>query len=68
MMKFDHLNLPASDLARSRDWYIATLGLKVEFEMPDRRTVALRAPVGRALDEGKMRASARSLTGCGAAP
>ena len=31
MMKFDHLCLPVSSLERSRDWYIATLGLKVEF-------------------------------------
>ena len=25
MMKFDHLNLPVSDLDRSRDWYVSTL-------------------------------------------
>jgi predicted enzyme related to lactoylglutathione lyase len=31
MIKFDHLAIPASDLARSRDWYMATLGLVVEF-------------------------------------
>jgi catechol 2,3-dioxygenase-like lactoylglutathione lyase family enzyme len=42
MMKLDHLNLPVSDLSRSRAWYIDTLGLKVEFEVPDRRTVALQ--------------------------
>jgi len=42
MMKFDHLNLPVSDLARSRDWYVATLALAVEFELPERRTVALQ--------------------------
>lgn len=42
MMKFDHLNLPVSDLERSRDWFISTLGLKVEFEITDRRTVALQ--------------------------
>ena len=42
MMKFDHLNLPVSDLARSRDWYVGTLELAVEFEVPDRRTVALQ--------------------------
>ncbi|MBY0324411.1 MAG: VOC family protein [Reyranella sp.] len=34
MMKFDHLALPVSNLDRSREWYIATLGLKVEFEIP----------------------------------
>ena len=30
MIKFDHLRIPVSDLARSRDWYIRTLGLTVE--------------------------------------
>ena len=49
MMKFDHLSLPVSDLARSREWYIQTLGLKVEFEMPDRRTVALQDGEGFAI-------------------
>jgi catechol 2,3-dioxygenase-like lactoylglutathione lyase family enzyme len=35
MIKFDHLRIPVSDLARSRDWYIRTLGLKVAFEVPN---------------------------------
>jgi catechol 2,3-dioxygenase-like lactoylglutathione lyase family enzyme len=42
MLKLDHLRLPVSDLARSRDWYVGTLGLTVEFEVPDRQTVALQ--------------------------
>ncbi|MFI4999446.1 MAG: VOC family protein, partial [Reyranellales bacterium] len=49
MMKFDHLNIPVSSVERSRDWYIATLGLKVEFEVPERRTVALQDSDGFAL-------------------
>ena len=49
MMKFDHLNIPVSSLDRSRDWYISTLGLKVEFEIPDRRTVALQDSEGFAI-------------------
>jgi catechol 2,3-dioxygenase-like lactoylglutathione lyase family enzyme len=49
MMKFDHLNLPVSDLARSRAWYIDTLGLGVEFEVPNRRTVALQDGEGFAI-------------------
>lgn len=49
MMKFDHLNLPVSDLERSRDWYVSTLGLKVEFEVPERRTVALQDSEGFAI-------------------
>jgi catechol 2,3-dioxygenase-like lactoylglutathione lyase family enzyme len=32
MVKFDHMNLPVSDVRRSRDWYVNKLGFKVEFE------------------------------------
>jgi catechol 2,3-dioxygenase-like lactoylglutathione lyase family enzyme len=46
MMRFDHLRIPVTDLARSRDWYTRTLGLTVEFEVPDRRTVALQDTAG----------------------
>ena len=42
LMKFDHLRISVTDTARSRDWYVRTLGLKVEFEVPDRRTIALQ--------------------------
>jgi catechol 2,3-dioxygenase-like lactoylglutathione lyase family enzyme len=42
MIKFDHLRIPVTDLPRSREWYIRTLGMTVEFEMPDRQTVALQ--------------------------
>lgn len=42
MLKLDHLRLPVTDLARSRDWYVGTLGLAVEFEVAERRTVALQ--------------------------
>ena len=42
MMRFDHLRIPVSDLARSRRWYVDTFQLTVEFEVPDRRTVALQ--------------------------
>jgi catechol 2,3-dioxygenase-like lactoylglutathione lyase family enzyme len=49
MMKFDHLSLPVSDLDRSREWYVTALGLKVEFEVPDRRTVALQDGEGFAI-------------------
>ncbi len=48
-MKFGHLNIPVSDLGCSRGWYISTLGLKVEFEVPDRRTVALQDGDGFAI-------------------
>ena len=41
MMKFDHLNLPVSNLERSRDWYVGTLGLAVEFDVRRNRTNTL---------------------------
>jgi len=49
MMKFDHLSIPVTDQIRSRDWYVSTLGLQVEFEVPERRTVALRDSDGFAI-------------------
>jgi catechol 2,3-dioxygenase-like lactoylglutathione lyase family enzyme len=49
MMKFDHLRIPVGDLARSREWYVATLGLKVEFEVPEQRSVALNDSDGFAI-------------------
>ncbi len=48
-MKLDHLALPVADYAASRDWYVKTLGLKVEFEMPDRQAVALQDSDGFAI-------------------
>jgi catechol 2,3-dioxygenase-like lactoylglutathione lyase family enzyme len=41
MIKFDHMNLPVSDPKASRDWYVANFGFRVEFEVPERKTVAL---------------------------
>jgi catechol 2,3-dioxygenase-like lactoylglutathione lyase family enzyme len=49
MMKFDHLNLPVGNLECSRDWWVSTLGLKVEFEVADTRTVALNDSEGFAI-------------------
>ena len=49
MMKFDHLNLPVSDLDRSRTWWVDSLGLEVEFEVPSTRTVALNDGEGFAI-------------------
>jgi catechol 2,3-dioxygenase-like lactoylglutathione lyase family enzyme len=42
MMKFDHLAIPVTDLDRSRHWYVETLGLKIEFEVPERHAVAVQ--------------------------
>ena len=41
MIKLDHLTIPVSDRVRSRDWYVKTLGLRVEFEVPARNASAL---------------------------
>jgi catechol 2,3-dioxygenase-like lactoylglutathione lyase family enzyme len=49
MIKLDHLAIPVADCARSRDWYVATLGLRVEFEVPDRHLVALQDSEGFAI-------------------
>jgi predicted enzyme related to lactoylglutathione lyase len=42
MPKFDHLTIPVSNWTASRDWYAQILGLKVEFEIASRQTVALQ--------------------------
>jgi len=42
MTKLNHLAIPVRDFVRSREWYTANLGLKVEFEIPERKTVALQ--------------------------
>ena len=42
MVRLDHLTIPVRKLDRSRSWYTDNLGLKVEFEIPERRTVALQ--------------------------
>jgi len=49
MMKLDHLNLPVRDVERSRAWYQTTLGLKLELDIPDRRTVAVNDGDGFAI-------------------
>jgi len=41
MVRLDHLSIPVRQYTKSRDWYTNHLDLKVEFEIPERRTVAL---------------------------
>jgi catechol 2,3-dioxygenase-like lactoylglutathione lyase family enzyme len=38
----DHLTIVVRDADRSRDWYTTVLGLRVEFELPSPRAVALQ--------------------------
>jgi catechol 2,3-dioxygenase-like lactoylglutathione lyase family enzyme len=40
--RLDHLSLPVRDWRKSRDWYTDHLGFEVEFEIPDRKTAAIR--------------------------
>jgi catechol 2,3-dioxygenase-like lactoylglutathione lyase family enzyme len=42
MARLDHLFLPVRDWRRSRDWYKDHLGFEVEFEIPERKTAAMR--------------------------
>ena len=49
MMKFDHLAIPVSDVGQSRDWYVSHLGLAVEFEVAERRLIALQDSEGFAI-------------------
>jgi catechol 2,3-dioxygenase-like lactoylglutathione lyase family enzyme len=42
MVRLDHLSLPVRDWQTSRDWYRQHLGFEVEFEIPDRKTAAMR--------------------------
>lgn len=41
MIKLDHLTIPVRDRETSRDWYVTTLGLRLEFEVPARNASAL---------------------------
>ena len=49
MTKLDHLTIRVRDLDAARAWYIGHLGLKLEFEVPGRRTVALQDDGGLTL-------------------
>ena len=42
MPRLDHLSMPVRDWRKSRDWYKDHLGFEVEFEIPDRKTAAMR--------------------------
>ena len=46
MVKFDHMNLPVSDPDASCDFYVKTFGFKVEFEVKERRTIAIQDDAG----------------------
>ena len=41
MIRLNHFTIPVRDYLRSKEWYSRNLGLRVEFEIPERKTVAL---------------------------
>lgn len=42
MPRFDHLAIPVTSWVASRDWYVETLGLVIEFEAQERKTAAVK--------------------------
>ena len=42
MPRLDHLSLPVHDWRKSCDWYKDHLAFEVEFEIPERKTAAMR--------------------------
>jgi catechol 2,3-dioxygenase-like lactoylglutathione lyase family enzyme len=60
--KLNHLQITVRDAARSRDWYVENIGLKVEFEVPQQGFVALEDDWGMALliSRGKLAKGAAS--------
>ena len=49
MVKLDHLTIRVRDLDAARRWYVGHLGMRLEFEVPGRRTVALQDDAGLTL-------------------
>lgn len=41
MIRLNHISIPVRDYTVSKDWYAVNLGLRIEFEIPERQTVAL---------------------------
>jgi catechol 2,3-dioxygenase-like lactoylglutathione lyase family enzyme len=60
MVKLDHLTIFVADEARSRDWYVAHFGWQVEFDVPERHTIALQDDSGMTLFLVREPAVARS--------
>ena len=42
MVRLDHLAISVTDETQSRDWYVSNFGFRVEFEVPERHTIALQ--------------------------
>jgi catechol 2,3-dioxygenase-like lactoylglutathione lyase family enzyme len=65
MMKLDHLSIPVTNAPRSRDWYVETLGLKVEFERPERGMIALTGTASQSSYKRPRFRSSRTDARCG---
>jgi predicted enzyme related to lactoylglutathione lyase len=46
MAKLNHISIRVRDWKVSRDWYVAHVGLVVEFEIPERKTAGLQDAAG----------------------
>jgi catechol 2,3-dioxygenase-like lactoylglutathione lyase family enzyme len=42
VVRLDHIALPVRNWQESRDWYCRHLGFETEFEIPERKTAAIR--------------------------
>jgi len=70
MIRLDHLAIPVRDHARSREWYTRNFGFRIEFEVPERKTVALQDDSDLTLfliespnaDVARVRLPSRSMT------
>jgi uncharacterized glyoxalase superfamily protein PhnB len=64
-VRLDHLTIPVKQHAVARDWYVSNLGLRVEFEVAERKTVALQDDAGFTLflvESDEIGSSPRTLT------
>lgn len=53
MPRLDHMSFAVKDWQRSRDFYRDVLGFAVEFEIPERKTVAMRDDAGLTIFMGE---------------
>jgi len=61
MGKFDHLAIQVRDVDASRDWYVKTLGLAVEFELAESGVVALKDDADFALFLNRVDGAPRTI-------
>jgi catechol 2,3-dioxygenase-like lactoylglutathione lyase family enzyme len=65
LVRLDHLTIPVRRYTASRDWYVSNLGLRIEFEIAERKTVALQDDGGFTLflvESGEISSTPCTLT------